>query len=227
MGARVDPAEQTSSRPAAAPAPRARRGRPAALSDAERRARILDALDEIFAQSGMDGLSMNAVARHAGMSKRTLYTIFADRTALFLAYLERLKADHIRPLGPDDDDAPLETRLRRLLGPVPVGNGLQLPLSILRAIVAEVPARPEVGVRLLDFACVETAALIRAELDRAAARGEIAPGDAAARAALLLDMLRPPPFEALLCPDRLPDDAALQARFDLALAVFLNGVRRR
>jgi len=157
----MDRAEQSSSLPPAPLPPRARRGRPAALSDAERRARILDGLDEIFARSGMDGLSMNAVARHAGMSKRTLYTIFADRTALFLAYLERLKAGHIRPLGPGDEDEPLETRLRRLLGPVPVGTGLQLPLSILRAIVAEVPARPEVGVRLLDSACLETAALIR------------------------------------------------------------------
>lgn len=220
----MDPADQTTGPSASL---RGRRGRPAALSDAERRARILDALDEIFAQAGIEGLSMNAVARHAGMSKRTLYTIFADRTALFLAYLERLKDSHIGPLGPAEHDAPIEVRLRRLLGPVPVGTGLQLPLSILRAIVAEVPARPEVGVRLVESACVGTAALLRGELDRAAARGEIAPCDTAAMAALLLDMLRPPPFEALLCPDRLPDDAARRARFDLALSVFLDGVRPR
>ncbi len=223
----MDPADPTPGPPGPSAALRGRRGRPAALSDAERRARILDAMDEIFAQAGIEGLSMNAVARHAGMSKRTLYTIFADRTAMFLAYLERLKDSHIRSPQPADCDAPIETRLRRLLGPVPVATGLQLPLSILRAIVAEVPARPEVGVRLVESACVGTTALLRGDLDRAAARGEIAPGDTAAQAALLLDMLRPPPFEALLCPDRLPDDEARRARFDLALAVFLDGVRLR
>ena len=206
---------------------RPRRGRPASLSDEERRRRILDALDEIFAQSGIDGISMSAVARHAGMSKRTLYTIFADRTALFVAYLDRMKAGHVCPLDPADLAAPLESRLRRLLGPVPVGTGLQLPLCILRTIVAEVPDRPEVGAELLDSVCVRTGALIRAELDRAVTEGEIAAADTWALAALLLDMVRPPPFEALLCAERLPTDAALRQRFELAIRVFLDGVRPR
>lgn len=209
------------------PPVRVRRGRPSRLSEDERRRRVLDALDEIFACSGMEGISMSAVARHAGMSKRTLYTLFADRTALFVAYLDRMKAAHIRPLDPADEQAPLEVRLRRLLGPIPVGSGLLLPLSILRTIVAEVPDRPEVGAELVDRACVQAGALVRAELDRAVAAGELGPADTEALAALLLDMVRPSPFEALLSPDRLPDGEALRRRFELGLQIFLDGARPR
>ena len=170
---------------------------------------------------------MNEVARHAGMSKRTLYAIFADRTALFVAYLERLKAEHLRPLGQEMDGAPVEARLRALLQPAPGGPGLHLPLSLLRAIVAEVPDRPELGARLVESACIEPGQTIRAELDRAAAAGEIVASDTGALAALLLDMARPSPLEALLAPDRVPDEAALERRFDLALEVFLSGIRPR
>jgi AcrR family transcriptional regulator len=206
---------------------RARRGRPSSATEAERRRQVLDSLDAIYAQSGIDGLSMNEVARQAGMSKRTLYAIFGDRTALFVAYLERLKAEALRPLGPEMAGAPIEARLRALLRPVPGGPGLHLPLSLLRAIVAEVPDRPELGARLVESACIEAGQTIRAELDRAAAAGEIVAADTDALAALLLDMVRPSPLEALLAPDRVPDAAALDRRFDLALEVFLSGIRPR
>lgn len=97
----ADP-KTTNGAPAVAPVttPARRRGRPAALSHDERRALVLDALGRVYHEGGADNLTMAAVARSAGMSKRTLYGIFEDRGALFLAYFERISCCFIREVPP-------------------------------------------------------------------------------------------------------------------------------
>jgi len=55
-------------------------GRP---KDMEKRAAILDAAMALFPSRGYDGVSMDAIAQQAGVSKLTLYSHFADKEALF------------------------------------------------------------------------------------------------------------------------------------------------
>jgi TetR/AcrR family transcriptional repressor of mexJK operon len=64
-----------------APAPAAP-GRP---KDMEKRAAILDAAMSLFPARGYDGVSMEAIAQSAGVSKLTVYSHFADKEALFAA----------------------------------------------------------------------------------------------------------------------------------------------
>ncbi|MCE8471123.1 TetR/AcrR family transcriptional regulator [Rhodovulum sulfidophilum] len=45
------------------------------MTAAEREAVILDATEKVLLASGLAGTTMSAVAREAGMSKRTLYGI--------------------------------------------------------------------------------------------------------------------------------------------------------
>ena len=55
-------------------------GRP---KDMEKRAAILDAASSLFPSRGYDGVSMEAIAQTAGVSKLTLYSHFADKESLF------------------------------------------------------------------------------------------------------------------------------------------------
>jgi TetR/AcrR family transcriptional repressor of mexJK operon len=57
-------------------------GRP---KDMEKRAAILDAAMALFPSRGYEGVSMDAIAQSAGVSKLTVYNHFADKEALFAA----------------------------------------------------------------------------------------------------------------------------------------------
>src|SRR6188508_2800650 len=64
------------------PAPSAAPGRP---KDMEKHAAILDAAMRLFPARGYDGVSVDAIAQAAGVSKLTVYSHFADKEALFRA----------------------------------------------------------------------------------------------------------------------------------------------
>ncbi|WP_034244121.1 TetR/AcrR family transcriptional regulator [Actinotalea fermentans] len=95
-------------------------GRPADVprgrADAARnRARVLDAAQALFAERGVQAVTMDDVARAAGVGKGTLYRGFGDRAGLAMALLDdRARAfqaavlDGPAPLGPG---APADDRL--------------------------------------------------------------------------------------------------------------------
>lgn len=51
--------------------------------------RILDAAEQLYAEHGLDGITMDAVARAAGCSRATLYRYFDNRRALQFAFAHR------------------------------------------------------------------------------------------------------------------------------------------
>ncbi|SFQ08816.1 TetR/AcrR family transcriptional regulator [Tranquillimonas alkanivorans] len=199
-------------------------GRPATMDREDRRAAILDALDAVFRRHGMSGVTMAALAREAGMSKRTLYEVFDDRAALFDAYLARLRRTLVRPLSEEELALPLAERLRFLLAPRPLPGPCDLPLAILRAVIAETPETPAMGRSMYDNGPRVMQDLIRVELDRAVRRGEADIADTDAAAALLRDMIRPNALDLLMCPDRAPSLEEAKARFELGLDIFLRAV---
>lgn len=79
------------------------------------RRRILDAAMEIVRRRGLAGLSMDGVARHAGLARRTVYNHFDDRTTLsrevMLDLLLKLE-EHIEIDLPPD--LPLAAAVRRI-----------------------------------------------------------------------------------------------------------------
>src|ERR671912_1497085 len=50
---------------------------------------ILDAVLDLMAEAGIDGLTMEAVAERVGVSLRTVYRYFPDRATLLTAALAR------------------------------------------------------------------------------------------------------------------------------------------
>jgi AcrR family transcriptional regulator len=204
-----------------------RRGRPPRYAPAERERRILDAMERVVAAAGLAGASMDAIAREAGMSKRTVYGVFKSRDALFDAWVRRARASVVRPLAPPERQLALADRLERLLRREVEGGVAAARFTVLRAVVAEAERQPELARALLREGADAARAIVRAELERAIAAGEITVEDPAAAAALLCDMVHPSPLDRLLDPDRGPPSRAeASARLALAVDTFLNGVRR-
>lgn len=95
--------------------PRRGPGRPRREDVDARRAEILQAAVLLFAERGLAGTTIEAVALAAGATKRTVYRHFTDKTGLFFAAVERLHV-HERPAAPDGADLEeLATRMVHIL----------------------------------------------------------------------------------------------------------------
>ena len=73
------------------------------MSGPERRAQLLEVARQVFGRNGFHGVSMEEVARQAGVTKPILYDHFPSKEALYLALL-------------DEDAAALEQSVRSALG---------------------------------------------------------------------------------------------------------------
>jgi AcrR family transcriptional regulator len=83
--------------------------RPSERADAARNRRlVLDAAGRLFAEHGVEGVSMDAVAREAGVGKGTVFRRFGDKSGLAVALL---------------DDRERELQEAILSGPPPLGPG--------------------------------------------------------------------------------------------------------
>src|SRR6202047_2647433 len=72
--------------------PRGHGGRPSRLESAQLSDRILDVATMLFLGHGFGATSIEAVAKRAGISKRTFYHRFSGKERLFEAVLRRLMA---------------------------------------------------------------------------------------------------------------------------------------
>eukprot|EP01035_Chromulina_nebulosa_P011284 gene11284-15106_t len=118
----------------------------APVEESRKRRQVLDAAGDLFMAQGYGAVSMEAVARAAGVSKATLYAHFASKDALFASIVaeacERntLVADNF-PTDVEDIEAALVAIggrvLRFLLQP--------RTLAIYRVAVAESARFPELG----------------------------------------------------------------------------------
>ncbi|MQX38102.1 TetR/AcrR family transcriptional regulator [Roseospira navarrensis] len=122
----------------------ARRGRPP-LDPETREARIHDALEQVVAEDGLRAATMSRIARAAGMSKRTLYTAYEGRDALFQAWVRRVRTSFVRPLPTHARALPLAERLRLLLWHEARQCLSDRRLAVLRAMVAEAPGHPDLA----------------------------------------------------------------------------------
>jgi AcrR family transcriptional regulator len=85
------------------------------LAPEERRRLIVEAAGELFGEHGYDGTRLDAVAAAAGVTKPVLYRHFADKRALYLALLDRHRADLGSFAGAIPAEGALEVRLRAVL----------------------------------------------------------------------------------------------------------------
>lgn len=86
-----------------------------AHKDSAKCRQIMEGARELFLNRGFDAASMGEIARHAGVSKGTLYVYFQSKEELFERIFEeesRRQAEQIFSLDPNDSD--VEGVLRKL-----------------------------------------------------------------------------------------------------------------
>jgi len=92
-------------------------------------------------------------------------------------------------------------------------------------VFAEAERQPDLAREFLQEGPYALRAMIRAELDRSVARGEIAIADTAAAASLMADMAYEDLIEKLVeSPAVAVQEVDFGRRLDLAIRVFLHGI---
>jgi len=172
--------------------PRARRGgRPTREASERLGEAILDAATASFLADGFGATSIDALAKRLRISKRTFYSRFADKEALFAAVVHRI-IERLRPAAgvPLADDADLPAVLQRLATLI-LHAALSPPaIALHRLIVAESARFPELAAVLASEGAAEEATrLIAGALERAVEDRRIALDDPTFAARQFLQMV--------------------------------------
>jgi AcrR family transcriptional regulator len=164
-----------------------RPGRPRTLSDAQRRAVLIDAAEAVFMERGYHIATMDDVAQKAGMSKKTVYQVFSGKAVLF----EALLIDRLEPLtmAPEDDGLAAEDSLVDLL--VWLGEFVlsDRQMALMRLMVAEAPKSPEIAEALTRMQIGRGRGRLERWLEARCKRGEIHVDNPQEIASLLFGMV--------------------------------------
>lgn len=124
-----------------------RGGRPSQAQSGQIREQILNIASDLFLTQGYGATSIEAIAKKAGMSKRTFYHRFADKAELFSAVVHRL-IERMRPAQAHNlfSGSTLEAILRQLA--VAILHAVLSPeaLALHRMIISEATRFPELAV---------------------------------------------------------------------------------
>jgi AcrR family transcriptional regulator len=200
-------------------------GRPTAAEARRRQEHLLDVAGAMFMRLGFDGTSIDAVAEAAGMSKRTVYARYADKSALFSAVLRRLIARWLAPIcrfeaSTDALEPTLMEIGRHLLASALAPSAV----SVHRIIIAEAARQPAFGRLAHTEGCQPAVRAIAAVLRRHRERLRIADFETAAQQfiSLVIDHnLR------LACLGVETKAGDIEPRVVAAVDLFLNGALKR
>ena len=84
------------------------------LSPTERRAQLLDLGLVLLAERGLDDLSIDVLAEHAGISRGLLYHYFSDKRDFHLAVLRRMAEEVVAITAPPVEGTPMTRMLASL-----------------------------------------------------------------------------------------------------------------
>jgi AcrR family transcriptional regulator len=213
---------------AVADAPRGR-GRPQTRCDEETRAIIFEAARHEFVARGYATTSMEAVARRAGVSTKTLYRLIPTKAALFEAMVTDRTAGFVSGVklracdGGSDIEAALADALTAC-GELMLDGDV---IALQRVILADTDKFPEVAETFYHKAITPTQNALADWLRAHQRRGLIRLDDADASAGMLLGMLAMQPLRAVMFGHMVPPSRAEVAqRAKSCAALFLKGSGR-
>jgi AcrR family transcriptional regulator len=121
-------------------------GRPKAADVEKLNGNILSAAGKLFLERGFDATSMDAIAAQARISKRTLYSRYEDKSALFNAVIYDLCSRILVQIETVRDSGGELEPVLLTLGRDLVVNALEPELlAVYRVITFEAQRRPEFG----------------------------------------------------------------------------------
>jgi AcrR family transcriptional regulator len=188
---------------------------------------VLVAAEGAFLAHGFGAVSMDAIAREAGVSKATVYAHFANKEELFGAVIARLSERRFHgfsaeALDPGDIEASLLTIATRFLDLVLSPEAIALN----RTIIGEVTRFPALGEVFWAAGPERTRVQIEAFFRRAAATGSLAIPDPRLAAEQFVALARGEiHLRSLLRLEAEGDEPGLAAAAESAVATFLRAFR--
>lgn len=185
------------------------------------------ALDE-FLEHGFDRASVEGIAAEAGMSKRTIYSRYQDKAALFRAAIDRAVDRYTVPLESlqqaESDD--LRTTLLRVAR-IRVAN-LSLPdtIKLQRVLTAQSYRFPDLFRDAFGRSLAPTVEFLESQFAAHAAKGELAIGDPRATVSAFLSLVVGGPARIIVAGDPV-NPAKIERHLAFTVDLFLNGIRSR
>ncbi len=200
------------------------RGRP---KDPDKRAAIMAAAKTLFSRGGLSGVSMEAIARKADVSKLTLYSHFSSKDDLFQTAVAEKCQEHTPP---DFFDAhsplPLRARLRA------IGRGFvglvmsKEALNLYRMMAAQAGVGSHLGKLFFAAGPEQNLQRFSALLKRADAAGELRVPDARRAAGHFFCLLQGVPhMRVMVGESKSIPERELRAHVDDVVDLFLRAYR--
>jgi len=207
--------------------PRGHGGRPSRLESAQLSDRILDVATALFLGDGFGATSIEAVARYAGISKRTFYHRFRGKEVLFEAVVRRLIERWTPPLDATlFEGSSLADTLRRA-GEYMLGVALTPEaLALHRVVIAEATRFPGLARILHELGAATGIERIARVLEPRIASGELRAMDPQFAAEQFILMVVEGPRRRALGLGILLSPSELRDWLDQCVALFLEGCRR-
>ena len=207
--------------------PAGRGGRPSRADAARLRQRILEVATELFLAQGYGSTTIEAVAARAGISKRTFYHRFDDKSALFAAVVHEIIGQIRPPAGvPLIEGATLRDILRRLAGMILRAALAPQAMALHRLVMAESARFPEL-VRAVhgDGSTGEATTLIGGLLARELPYSKLSAENRAFAAEQFIFMVVAIPQRRAMGFGTPMTVTELDAWVDKTVSLFLNGCR--
>ena len=191
--------------------------------------RIMQAAKELFMAEGYGAVSMDQVAKSAGVSKATVYSHFGSKEKLFAAIVHHACKGFAVDIFPQVADEPdIGVALRRIASAIEnflLGEG---PIKVYRIIVSEGPRFPELVEAWYGTGPLPFRAMLTDFLRKATAEGKLVIPNPTLAADQLVALVKGPLYLRRLfnMPSR-PEDPTPEEVVDGAVQMILNAYRPR
>ena len=178
--------------PAVRRVPRPPQQGPGRPKDLEKKAAILDAAKRLFPQRGYDGVSMEAIAAEAGVSKLTVYNHFSDKENLF-AEAVKCRCEELLPTAVFEADPgarPISETLRDIALAFHVLITSDEAVQLHRTLAARAMTDTGLAERFYEVGPRRTIDALQGFLDRAHAAGVLDVADSRRAAAHFFCLLK-------------------------------------
>ncbi|WP_338669433.1 TetR/AcrR family transcriptional regulator [Pseudodesulfovibrio methanolicus] len=201
---------------------KARRGRPKAKSDAERRKQIVLSAEKLFVRKGYAGTSTCELAAQCKISKQTLYRLYPGKLDVFVAVVEahRLK---LIDLGDGYDDLPLDQALARMFMIDMDQENYEIRAGFLRTANAESLQHPQLREILRHYGGQKALEGLKDWLDRQCRKGRLVIDSTSMAARMLVDTFIGAVFLDALGGFNWTGREERIAHFRQCIEIFLNG----
>lgn len=187
-------------------------------------AQVMEAGSKLFTEQGFGAVSMDQVAKTAGVSKATVYAHFQSKEQLFVAIVRAACLSYAENVMPEVRDAPdMRTALTRIGRSI--AGFLMAPrtMAIYRVIVAEGPRFPELARRYYETGPRTFKRLLTEYLTNAAERGLLKIDNPRLASEQFCHLVRGPLYmQVLLDLKDDPDSLSADTVIDGAVQVFMR-----